>query len=109
MKIGLSLSGGGFRATVFHLGVLARLAEEDLLEQVAMVSSVSGGSLCAGLVFAKSDFKWPTSQHLTEHVIPKARELLTTVDLQFEMIWHVLLSPLSILESRASYLSSLLN
>jgi predicted acylesterase/phospholipase RssA len=29
MKIGLALSGGGFRATVFHLGVLARLAEEN--------------------------------------------------------------------------------
>ncbi len=109
MKIGISLSGGGFRATVFHLGVLARLAEQNLLEQVAMVSSVSGGSLCAGLVFAKSDFKWPTSTHLIEHVVPQVRHLLTTVDLQFELIWRVLLSPLSILKSRATYLSSLLN
>ena len=31
-KIGIALSGGGVRATVFHLGVLARLAEDDLLE-----------------------------------------------------------------------------
>ncbi len=43
MKIGLSLSGGGFRATVFHLGVLARLAEEGLMEEVTCVSTVSGG------------------------------------------------------------------
>ena len=31
MKLGLALSGAGFRATVFHLGTLARLAESALL------------------------------------------------------------------------------
>ena len=41
MNIGLALSGGGFRATVYHLGVLARLAEQDLLEKVTYISSVS--------------------------------------------------------------------
>ena len=34
MNIALALSGGGLRATVFHLGVLARLAEEDQLEKI---------------------------------------------------------------------------
>jgi NTE family protein len=34
MKISLALSGGGFRATVFHLGVLARLAREDFIEEL---------------------------------------------------------------------------
>ena len=48
MKITLALSGGGFRATVFHLGVLARLAEESKLEEVNYLSTVSGGSLSAG-------------------------------------------------------------
>ena len=52
MKIGLALSGGGFRATVFHLGVLARLAEDKRLEDVTALSTVSGGSLCIGLVYA---------------------------------------------------------
>ena len=33
MEIGLTLSGGGIRAAVFHLGVLHRLADEDLLER----------------------------------------------------------------------------
>jgi len=32
MQISLALSGGGFRATVFHLGVLERLARENRLE-----------------------------------------------------------------------------
>lgn len=52
LRIGIALSGGGVRATVFHLGVLARLARQDLLSHVTAISSVSGGSLAAGLVFA---------------------------------------------------------
>lgn len=42
---GLALSGGGFRAALFHIGVLARLAELDLLRQIEVLSTVSGGSL----------------------------------------------------------------
>ncbi len=44
-KIGLALSGGGFRASFFHLGVMARLAELDLLRHVECLSCVSGGSI----------------------------------------------------------------
>ncbi len=42
---GLAFSGGGFRASLFHLGVLARLAELDILRYVAVLSCVSGGSI----------------------------------------------------------------
>jgi predicted acylesterase/phospholipase RssA len=44
-KVGLALSGGGFRASFFHLGVLARLAEMDVLRAVETLSTVSGGSI----------------------------------------------------------------
>lgn len=44
-KVGLALSGGGFRASFFHLGVLARLAEIDALRHVEILSTVSGGSI----------------------------------------------------------------
>ena len=44
-KVGLALSGGGFRASLFHLGVLARLAEMDVLRFVEVLSTVSGGSI----------------------------------------------------------------
>ena len=44
-KAGLALSGGGFRASLFHIGVLARLAEADLLRHVEVLSCVSGGSI----------------------------------------------------------------
>lgn len=44
-KVGLALSGGGFRASFYHVGVLARLAEVDLLRHVEFLSCVSGGSI----------------------------------------------------------------
>ena len=44
-KIGLALSGGGFRASLFHIGVLAKLAEFDILRHVEVLSCVSGGSI----------------------------------------------------------------
>jgi predicted acylesterase/phospholipase RssA len=44
-RVGLGMSGGGFRASLYHIGVLARLAELDLLRQVEYLSCVSGGSI----------------------------------------------------------------
>jgi predicted acylesterase/phospholipase RssA len=44
-KVGLALSGGGFRASLFHIGVLAKLAELDMLRHVEVLSCVSGGSI----------------------------------------------------------------
>jgi NTE family protein len=46
--IALCLSGGGFRSALFHLGALRRLRELGLLQQVSLVSSVSGGSIVSG-------------------------------------------------------------
>lgn len=48
--IGLCLSGGGYRAMLFHAGALCRLNEAGLLAKIDMVSSVSGGSIAAGLL-----------------------------------------------------------
>lgn len=44
-RIGLTLSGGGFRASIFHLGVLRRLAEARWLDKIDVISTVSGGSI----------------------------------------------------------------
>lgn len=41
----LALSGGGFRATLFHLGVVRFLADAGLLTRVTDITSVSGGSI----------------------------------------------------------------
>jgi predicted acylesterase/phospholipase RssA len=45
MRIGLALSGGGFRASIFHLGVIRRLEELGIMKDVDVVSTVSGGSI----------------------------------------------------------------
>jgi len=46
--IALALSGGGFRATLFHLGVVRTLHAYKLLDRVKLICSVSGGSILAG-------------------------------------------------------------
>jgi len=48
--IALCLSGGGYRAMLFHLGALWRLNEFGYLPKLARISSVSGGSLTAGVL-----------------------------------------------------------
>ena len=49
----LCLSGGGYRAMLFHLGALWRLYEARLLQNVQRISSVSGGSITAGVLALK--------------------------------------------------------
>ena len=55
--IALCLSGGGFRAMLFHAGTLWRLSELGILDRVARISSVSGGSIAAGLLA----LRWPVT------------------------------------------------
>lgn len=52
-KLGLALSGGGFRASLFHIGVLARLTELDVLRRVEVLSCVSGGSILGAFYYLK--------------------------------------------------------
>jgi NTE family protein len=52
-KLGIALSGGGFRAAFFHVGVLARLAELDRLREVEAISTVSGGSIAGVLYYLR--------------------------------------------------------
>ena len=53
--IALCLSGGGYRAMLFHVGALWRLNEAGYLPKLERVSSVSGGSITAGVL----GFAWP--------------------------------------------------
>src|SRR5262245_37333716 len=52
---GLCLSGGGYRAMLFHVGSLWRLNECGLLPRLDFISSVSGGSITA----ARLGLAWP--------------------------------------------------
>lgn len=48
-RIGLALSGGGFRAVAFHLGALRALHDRGVLDRVDVISAVSGGTLIAAM------------------------------------------------------------
>ena len=48
--VALCLSGGGYRAALFHLGAVRRLNELGVLSRLATVSGVSGGSIVANLL-----------------------------------------------------------
>ena len=53
--VGLCLSGGGYRAAVFHLGSLIKINEAGLLSRLRTVSSVSGGSIIAAFLGLRWD------------------------------------------------------
>lgn len=53
--IGLAMSGGGFRAALFHLGALRRLDELGFLRRISRYSSVSGGSIVNALLALRWD------------------------------------------------------
>jgi NTE family protein len=63
-SIGLSLSGGGFRATLFHLGALRRLQELGMVPRLTTISSVSGGSILNG--FLASRLSQPLSSGIAD-------------------------------------------
>jgi NTE family protein len=77
-ELGLCLSGGGYRAMLFHLGGLWRLNECALLKDLKRVSSVSGGSITAatlGLNWGGLDWRDGVAANLDELVIAPVRAL----------------------------------
>ena len=46
-KIGLALSGGGYRAAAYHIGTLRTLKKLGILDKIDVISAVSGGSIIA--------------------------------------------------------------
>ena len=59
-KLGLAISGGGFRAAAFHLGVMRKLEALGLLERLDLLSCVSGGSIAGGTIAVN----WAMSERL---------------------------------------------
>lgn len=52
-RLGLALSGGGFRAAAFHLGVFRQLQARGLLFKIDLLSCVSGGSIAGAFLASK--------------------------------------------------------
>jgi NTE family protein len=88
--LALCLSGGGYRAMLFHLGAVWRLNDAGYLPRLNRISSVSGGSIAAGVL----GLAWPklafdsdgVGQRFAQEVVAPIRRLAgTTID-----IWAVL-------------------
>jgi NTE family protein len=62
--VALCLSGGGFRAVLFHLGALRRLDELGLLPRLDTIASVSGGSLVAAVLATR--VAWPLAGRIED-------------------------------------------
>jgi len=98
-RFGLALSGGGFRASFFHLGALRRLAELDLLRHVTDISTVSGGSIVAAHYYLhfKRIFERQNGVLLREHYM----EIVDAVEKEFlrgnraDLRNRLLMSPLT--------------
>jgi predicted acylesterase/phospholipase RssA len=84
-KVGLALSGGGFRASLFHIGVLAKLAEFDVLRHVEVLSCVSGGSI----VGAHYYLKIRQLMESTEGNLDRAHYIKVVSDLEKEFLTGV--------------------
>ena len=105
LKIGLALSGGGVRAAVFHLGILGRLAADNLLEQITFISTVSGGTLVTGLIYATNGYYWPSSADFLTACLPQVYKYLTQTNLQKDVTVRTLLQPWYLLQGRAKVVS----
>src|SRR5215217_1692511 len=83
--VALCLSGGGYRAMLFHLGTLWRLNELGYLPKLDRVSSVSGGSITAAVLamnWGRLDFDTGgVARHFQTYVVEPIRRLGgTTID-----------------------------
>jgi NTE family protein len=82
--VALCLSGGGYRAMLFHAGAVWRLNELGYLPKLKRISSVSGGSITNGVLamnWAKLRFDSGVASNLEELLIQPIRRLAsTTID-----------------------------
>ncbi|SFP87597.1 NTE family protein [Amycolatopsis arida] len=76
--VGLCLSGGGYRAMLFHTGVLWRLNELGQLPRLAVISSVSSGAIAAGVLahaWPDLEFRHGVAVAFQERVVRPVRAL----------------------------------
>ncbi len=112
-SIGLALSGGGSRAVAFHLGTLRALDDLDLLDEVNVISGVSGGSLMTGIVgYSNAPFRDVDEKTVsflrTGLVRPALRKLVNPKRLM-PLIWNVIVVsiPTLLMEILSGFVSRL--
>ncbi len=65
-EFSLALSGGGFRASLFHIGVLMKLSEVGLLQKATTISTVSGGSIIGMLYYLHLKYLLETKENVSK-------------------------------------------
>ena len=102
--VALCLSGGGYRAMLFHAGSLWRLNDAGWLSRLDRISSVSGGSIAAGqlaVAWPQLDFAAGPAPQFVEHVVAPLRRLAgETID--FSRIFRGIVTPGSVGEKVAA-------
>jgi NTE family protein len=80
----LCMSGGGYRAALFHLGALRRLNELGVLAQVDTFTCVSGGSIITAVLAAhvKEHGGWPKPGREWEEAIAEPLRRFTQTDIR---------------------------
>jgi hypothetical protein len=73
--IGVALSGGGHRATVFGLGALLALVDQGLNREVVSVASVSGGSIANGIAMVGPDYGTVDTAGCENHLKPALKSI----------------------------------
>jgi len=103
--VALCLSGGGYRAMLFHLGVLWRLNQLGYLPKLKRISSVSGGSITAavlGLAWSNLAFdEHGVGQGFIEHVAAPIHRL-ANVRIDLEALLRGIFGPGSVHDAIAA-------
>lgn len=97
--VALCLSGGGYRAMLFHAGALCRLNEAGWLPKLDRVSSVSGGSITAavlGLAWSNLEFDSDRRTVKLESLVVEPLRRLASVTIDAPAVVRGLLTPGSI-------------
>jgi hypothetical protein len=72
-QIGIAVSGGGHRATVWDIGALIAVADAGLNRHVVSISSVSGGSIANGVAAHERDYRASSAAEVSESMRPGLR------------------------------------
>jgi NTE family protein len=91
----LCLSGGGYRAMLFHLGSLWRRNELGILAKLKRISSVSGGSITSGrlgLQWSQMDWQNGVARDFVARVVDPIRKL-ARVTLDEKSVFGGILTP----------------
>ena len=83
-KIGLALSGGGFRAAAFHLGTLKKLHQLNVLDKVDVISTISGGAII-GAAYCLSKYEFREFEKNFKQVLKQSviRKILMSIEFWF--------------------------